>query len=121
MGMTHSRAYIKQGAALLATMPGAKLDLGGVERSAVMGSSGVLGYSEVIKPSMLTCEIALGQGTSLAELQKLTDVTVTYEADTGQTYVINHAFLTKPLTVTAGDGGKVTLEFSGAPAVEMGV
>lgn len=121
MGMTHSKAYIKTDGAMLATMPGAKLDLGGVERSPVVGGNVVLGYSEVIKPSMLTCEISLGQGTSLAELQGITAATVTYEADTGQTYVMRNAFVTKTLSVTAGEGGKVALEFSGDPAEEMGV
>ena len=122
MGMTHSKAYIKAGnLGLLATMPGAKLDIGGNERAPVIGSNGILGYSETIKPSMLTCEISLGQGTSLAALQKIVDATVTYEADTGQTYMMNHAFVTKTLSVTAGEGGKVALEFSGDPAEEMGV
>lgn len=121
MGITHSRAYIKTNGALLATLPGAKLDLGGVERNAVMGDAGVLGYSEVTKPSMLSCEIALSGGTSLAALGKITGATVTYEADTGQTYMIRNAFVTKTMSVQAGDGGKVALEFSGDPAEEMGV
>lgn len=121
MGMTHSRAYIKTDSALLATMPGAKLDMGGVERAPVVGGNAMLGYSETIKPGMLTCEIALQQGVSLAVLQKIKAATITYEADTGQTYVIRNAYCAKTLTVTAGEGGKVALEFVGDPAEEMGV
>ncbi|GCL64314.1 phage tail tube protein [Pseudaquabacterium pictum] len=119
MGKVHSQAYIKTDGKLLQTLDGAKLDKGGVERSPVMGSTGLHGYSEVKKPGMLTCEISLAQGTSLAEIEKITDATVTYEADTGQTYVIRHAFVTKTLTVQAGEGGKVAVEFCGDPAEEM--
>lgn len=120
MGMTHSKAYIKTDGALLETMPGAKLDMGGNERTPVEGGNAMLGYSEKIKPGMLTCEIVLKQGTSLAKLSKIVDATITYEADTGQTYVIRHAYCAKTLSVTAGDGGKVALEFCGDPAEEMG-
>lgn len=119
-GMTHSKAYIKHDGKMLATLPGAKLDIGGNERAAVVGANTIHGYSETLKPSMLTCEISLQQGTSLAELKDITAATITYEADTGQTYVIRNAFVTKPLSVTAGDGGKVALEFAGDPAEEMG-
>lgn len=121
MGMTHSMAYIKTDGAMLNTMPGAKLDIGGKTRTPVIGGNSVLGYSEVIKPSTLECEISLSQGTSLAAIAKITGATVTYEADTGQTYVIRNAFVTETLSVTAGDGGKVAVKFSGDPAEEMGV
>ena len=121
MGIVHSKAYIKTDGALLETLPGAKLDLGGIERAPVPGSHSITGYTETIKPSMLTCEISLAQGDSLAALQKIKDATVTYEADTGQTYVMRAAFVTKTISITAADGGKVALEFAGDPAQEMGV
>lgn len=120
-GMTHSMAYIKTDGAMLATLPGAKLDIGGKERAAVVGATSIHGYSETIKPSVLTCEISLQQGISLEKLRNITAATVTYEADTGQTYVMRNAFVAKTLSVTAGEGGKVALEFSGDPAEEMGV
>ena len=119
-GMTHSKAYIKADGAMLETLPGAKLDIGGNERAVVVGSNRIHGYSETIKPSVLTCEISLMQGTSLAKLQNIVAATVTYEADTGQTFVMRNAFVTKTLSVTAGEGGKVALEFNGDPAEEMG-
>lgn len=121
MGMVHSKAWIKAGGALLETLPGAKLDLGGNERAPVVGNHSVHGYSETVKPAVLTCEISLTQGYSLEQLRNLVDATVTYEADTGQTYVMRGAFVSKTLSVSAGDGGKVALEFSGDPAQEMGV
>lgn len=118
-GKAHSVAYIKADGAMLQTLPGAKLDLGGRERTPVMGSGSIHGYSETTKPAVLTCEVSLMQGTSLSALRDITNATVTYEADTGQTYVVRNAFVAKTLTVTEGEGGKVTLEFQGEPAEEM--
>jgi len=119
MGATHSMAYIKHDGTLLSTLPGAKLDLGGRARASVVGDNAIHGYSETLKPSMLECEISLAQGYSLEQLRNLTGATVTYEADTGQTYVMRDAFVTETLSVTAGEGGKVALKFEGQPAEEM--
>lgn len=118
-GMRHSQAWIKVNSTLLATMPGAKLDLGGKVRESVVGDNKVHGYSEKIKPASLECEISLGQGMSLAELKDITGATVTYEADTGQVYMIRDAFVTETISVTAGEGGKVSLKFEGQPVEEM--
>ena len=120
-GQRHSMAYIRIDGSLLATLPGAKLNLGGPERTSVEGDNAILGYSEMIKPSVMECEISLGAGFSLARLQKITAATITYEADTGQTYVVRDAFCASTLGVTAGDNGKVALKFEGQPAEEMGV
>lgn len=121
MPMTHSRAQIKVNGGLLETLPGLKLKLGGNKRSPVVGNRGLIGYSEATEPAELDCEIALTPGTSLAQLRDITDATLTYEADTGQTYVVRNAFVTEAIEVSAGDGGKVALKFSGDPAQEMGV
>lgn len=118
-GQQHSMAYIKVDGTLLATMPGAKLDIGGQVRSSVVGDNKVHGFSSAIKPAMLECEVSLGQGMSLDQLRNITDATVTYEADTGQTWVVRQAFVTETLNVTAGEGGKVALKFEGQPAEEM--
>lgn len=116
---THSIAYIKVNGELLRTLPGAKLDLGGKVRASVVGASAVHGYSETIKPAMLECEISLTEGYSLEQLRNITDATVTYEADTGQSYVVREAFTTETLNVSAGEGGKVALKMEGQPAEEM--
>jgi hypothetical protein len=118
-GQQHSMAYIKVDGTLLATMPGAKLDIGGQVRASVVGDNKVHGFSSSLKPSMLECEISLSQGFSLDQLRNITDATVTYEADTGQTWVMRNAFVTETLNVTAGEGGKVALKFEGQPAEEM--
>lgn len=119
-GQRFGRAYISIDGSLLPTMPGAKLDLGGEERTAVTGDNTVLGFTAQVKPATLTCEISLGAGDSIETLRRATDVTLTFECDTGQTYVVRQAFATKTLELSAGDSGKVAMEFQGMPAQEMG-
>jgi hypothetical protein len=116
---TFSIAYIKVDGELLRSLPGAKLDLGGKVRSSVVGASEVHGYSEAIKPAQLECEMSLVEGFSLERLRNVTDATVTFEADTGQRYVMRNAFTTETLSITAGEGGKVALKMEGQPAQEQ--
>ena len=73
---------------MLDSFPGATMDLGGEGRESVIGANKVLGFKGSIQQSKLECEIAIKEGVSLAEIRKWTDVTVTMEADTGQTWVI---------------------------------
>lgn len=119
MSQTHSIAYIKVDGDLLRTLPGAKIKLGGKKREPVVGDSSVHGFAEKLEPSMLECEISLVPGYSLARLAAISNATVTYEADTGQTYVIRDAFVTETLELNGGEGGKVALKFAGQPAEEM--
>ena len=119
MSQRLGKAFIKWDGKLLESMPDAKLSLGGVERAPVIGANAVHGFSEKIKESTLECEISMSAETRLAELNAIQDATITFEADVGQTYIMRNAFLTEPPTVTAGDGGKVTLKFAGPKAEEM--
>lgn len=119
MSQTHSIAYIKVDGTLLRTLPGAKIDLGGKKRDPVVGASSVHGWAETVVPATLECEISLTQGYSLGQIKDITGATITYEADTGQTYVIRDAFVTETLQVNGGEGGKVPVKFAGNPAEEM--
>jgi len=121
MGQKLGQAWIKVDGAALESMPGAKIDIGGTERTAVIGGNAVLGFSGKPKQSIVECEIAVGKGTSLAAFRDMTDVTITFECDTGQTYVVRSAWQCNTPTATDGDGGKVPLKFEGPPAEEMGV
>lgn len=113
------KAYIKIDGDLLETNSGAKIDLGGTVRTSVVGNNSVHGFSESIKESSLECEISVGPETSLDALRNIEDATITFEADTGQTWIIRNAWLTEPPAVGDGEGGKVALKFAGPPAEEM--
>ena len=113
------KAFIKIDGELLETNKGAKCSLGGVSRKTIVGNNTVHGYAEEPKESGVECEISIGEGASLDKYRKISDATITFEADTGQTYVIRNAWLTEPPELTDGDGGKVGLKFAGPPAEEM--
>lgn len=103
----------------LATNPGAEVDLGGENRTAVVGDGAVHGFAAQTRPSELRCEIVLRPGDKLAEINAIKDATLRFETDTGQVYQIAHAFLTEPAVITAGEGGAIPLVFQGPPAEEI--
>jgi len=95
---------------------GAKLTFGGYERTPVVGHS-VYGYSEKAAPAMVEFTIAHTADTDLQELADMVDATVKFETDTGLSYLVNNAFVTKPPELTGGEGD-VAIEMAGDPAVE---
>lgn len=118
-GKTLGVVDVKADGKKLRILSGASVDLGGVNRTAVVGDGAVHGYAEQTRPAELTCEISLAPGDSLAEINAITDATLRFETDTGQVYQIAHAFLTEPAKVTGGEGGQIPLTFQGNPAEEI--
>jgi len=111
------RATIRWNGNVIETNSGATLDIGGVTRDPIVTGMRV-GFGEQTAPASLTCETSLMQGMSLDELRNITDATVMFECDTGQTYIIRNAFVTAPQTIKDGGGGNVTVNFAGPPAEE---
>jgi len=112
------KATIKADGQVLESMPGSTLDPGGKTRTPV-SSDHSHGYHETPKPSSLECEIKMTKDTSLAELAAITDATLSFDCDTGQSYVIRKAWLVEPPILTSGDNGTVKLQFAGDPADEV--
>ncbi|SPD73817.1 conserved hypothetical protein [uncultured Desulfobacterium sp.] len=119
MGKKLGKAWIKVDGMMLETLPGAKIDIGGVERTTVVGAARVAGFYETPKPSKVECEISVGKDTKLEEYGAMDSVTINFECDTGQQYVVQGAWLTNTLELTASEGGKVPLTFEGPPADEL--
>lgn len=119
MSQVLGRATIKYDGKVLLTEKGAKLNTGGVSRTGQAGDAGVYGYSEETKIPSLECVINVRKETSLLDLNKITDATVTFEADTGQTWIIKDAWVVDPTEVTSGEGGKVPVKFEGMSCEEM--
>lgn len=107
--------FIKVNSELLQSLPGATLDVGGYNRSAVEGYT-LYGYTEQFKSAMVTCTVAHGANTDLTEMSGWKDVTITFECDSGPQYTIANAFVTKPAVLTAGADSNVALEFIGKVA-----
>jgi len=110
-------ARIKVDGALLASMPGAELDLGGVERPEVTGHR-VYGFTEKIMPSVLTCTIAWKFETPIEALRNLTEGLILFEADIGVTYKISNAWCSATVKVK-DESGEITLEFKGDAAKQQ--
>ena len=114
-------AIIKVDGEPLRSEAGAAMDIGGLNRNEQVADRGDIGFSGQVKASQTDCVIQLDSTTSLTKIAGWSDVTINFEADTGQAYSVAHAFLKNTPKVTAGQGGKVALTFMGPPAIETGV
>lgn len=107
-------ARIKVDGELLESLPGAELDLGGMERDAKTGHR-VYGYTEKVTPSTLTCSFPWKAGAPIEALRNMTEAVITFESDVGETYKVSNAFTSATLKVK-DDDGEVPLEMKGDPA-----
>lgn len=97
---------------------GATLDIGGVKRSTKNATSGVAGFSEEIVQSKLEFPFFLPAGVSVAQIRTWDNVVVSFEADTGQTWIINGGWATDTPVIEESDGkSKIIIE--GPPAEEV--
>ena len=92
------------------------LEVGGINREPVEADFRAGMFTEKAAGSKLTCSILLVAGVSLKGLQAIDDATITMEADTGQTYVINHAWCGNAVSASEG---KASCEFMGPPSDEL--
>lgn len=97
---------------------GAKLSLGGVERTPVYADGQLIGFSEKPVASQLTATLAHTSQTDLAALNETNDAAGRFETDTGVVFNIQGLTLTKPAEITGGEGD-ATVEFMGKPAVQQ--
>lgn len=111
------RAFIKVNGKTLPSHKGAKLNMGGISRKGVVGHE-VHGYAESMEAPMLECEVSLRKGDKLSDYD-LTDATIVFEADTGQSYVIRNGWKEDTNQITDGEGGKIPLKFSGLKCEEL--
>ena len=109
------KATIKYDGKLLQAEKGATLFTGGVTRK----GQPPYGYSEEDVFPYCECTVNVDKDTSLLDFNKITGATVTFEADTGQTWIIKDAWSVDPAKVTSGEGGKVPLKLEGMSCEEM--
>ena len=113
------KVTIKANGQVFESKKGASLDPGGVTRSAVKHDQGAGDFSEEPRESTVECTTPFGRDTSLAAINAMDNVTLTFECDTGQTYVVAGAWSDGEASLTAGDGGEVKCTFHGPAAEEM--
>lgn len=110
------QSRIKIDGTIIETEGKSSLEVGGVNREGLEADFKAGFFSEKTVPSKLTCQVLLTAGVSLVSLQAIADATVTMEADTGQTYVIRHAYVANAI---AASEGKAQVELMGPPAEEL--
>lgn len=106
------RVFISINGSRQRSKSGAKLNVGGVERTAVETDVGVVGYTEKTKAPTVEFTIVMGKDTDLVTLASLVDSTVVFETDIGVSYVVKDAFITDPPDFTGGDG-EIGIKMSG--------
>lgn len=84
---------------------------GGTKRNTVKGND-IYGYSEEAMEATVDIDQFIGSATDLDAINAASDVTLLVSLDTGQQYVLAHAWLESPPDVTeATDGGSTKLKF----------
>ncbi len=114
--VTGSITVLINGKSILMKEGEGELETGGFEREAVMADRTVIGPKE--KPVAATCKGTAihTSDTDILLINEMRDGTIVFKTDTGKTYVISHAFTTKPCSIKAG--GDMSVEFAGPAAVE---
>jgi hypothetical protein len=101
----------------LASKEGATLNFSDVEREGVAGDGGVIGYQEKTAIPQIECTIAHTGATRLSELQAIVDETVSFDVDSGTSYVLRNAWCTSALSLSNGEVG---VTFQGLKCEEVG-
>jgi hypothetical protein len=115
MAQYFGRATISYDGKKLDSMPKASIDLGGVVKKPVKTAFNI-GYQEELEPGVVECEVAVSKDTALDEMKQIVGATVTFQMDTGQTYMVRNAFVEGS---TKLDDGKMKLKLTGAPAEKV--
>jgi len=92
------------------------IDLGGVNRHPVKGND-VYGFTEEAQEASVELNAFIASNTNLEKIRNADDVTVLFTLDSGQQYVLAHAWLESPPKVSeATDGGTTSLKFTAVKA-----
>lgn len=116
-GKLFGRATIRANGQVLKTAAGSTLELGGVTRNPRPGDHNADAFTEEDTPSKIEFSVQMREGVSLVSIHAIEDGTITFECDTGQAYLINHAYSATP-PMLGGDGAAKCV-FQGPAAEEI--
>lgn len=115
----HGQATIRINGQVIESEDDAALKPGGLKNNGRMIGQ-KFHHNQTTIPATVTCKVPVGGSTSIRDLQALSGVEITFESDTGRTWIVRNAVQTAELELTGGEqGGTVQLEFAGEPAEEM--
>lgn len=119
MAKMFGKATVSVNGQQLLVAESSKLNLGGVKRATVKGN-GVYGYAEETMEATVECEVYVDSTLNLDLLNNMADGTVQFSCDTGQVYVLPHAWMVDPVEASAANnGGKVKVKFAAAQAEQV--
>lgn len=102
-------AYIRFNGTEYPTLDGSTLNLGGKNRETVKGAR-VYGYQETAVESTLECKIPNTTGIDPMALKDMVDVTIEFQTDIGQTYLLVKAWCVESIPMT--DKGEISAKFA---------
>lgn len=103
------RAFIRINGAEYPSNEGATLTLGGYTRSTVKGQR-VYGYQETATEAIVECKIPNTTGIDPMALKDMTDATIEFQTDIGQSYLLANAWCVDD--VTLGDKGEIAVKYA---------
>lgn len=115
----HGKATIRIDGQVYESEDDAELIVGGFKNTSRMVGTKLV-HTQTIIPSKVVCKVPTPQGTDLTALQALSDVEITFESDTGDSYLIPTANQGNDISLKGGEsGGTVELAFDGEPAKKI--
>lgn len=103
MAQVTGRVFITVGGKRIASKEGATLKYGGIEREAVVADSGVVGPMDKIVPPEIECVIPHTKDVSLKQIQAIVDETISFDTDTGSSFVMRNSFFANGLELSKGE------------------
>jgi hypothetical protein len=98
--------------------PGGTVKLGGVRNKEVIFSRKV-GRAQMMVASEISVTVPVEAGQRVTDTFSTDEGELQVHCDTGQIFSWDEAFLTEALEFSAGDGGKLKLNFKGGEPIEL--
>lgn len=110
------RVFITVKGQRLRSKDGATLKgFGGFERKGEIADTGVSGYTETTVIPEIECSIQHAADTNLSDFLNITDETISFDTDTGRSFILTGAWNTGALELSKGE---VKLKFQGMSCEE---
>lgn len=109
-------AYVRVNGKEYPTKEGATFTPGGISRQPVVGAR-VYGWQGKPREAKLSCTMPQGPDISLFYINGLDDVTLEFESDTGQRFLMANAWNTGESTLT--DSGDISTAFDARESKEV--
>jgi hypothetical protein len=116
MAQVTGRVFISVRGKRLASKEGAKLIYGNPDRETVIADTGVVGYMEKVTAPGVECTIAHTADFAMKEYGAMTDVTLSFDCDSGKSFILNSAWCAKALEL---EKGEVKLTFGALSCTEV--